>query len=86
MGKLKATVLPMVRVEEKHTSEALIACLQDTLTKFLLDEGWPACKIGGLTTDNASNMVKMGHLAPMFWAPCYKPFRSRRLGCSCSIS
>lgn len=68
-AQFKSNVLPMTQSAEKHTSDTLLCYLETTLGKFLQDDVGQI--IGGLTTDTASNMVKLGHNVKMFWAPCF---------------
>ena len=69
-GQMKASILPMVHMREKHNSDNLLIRLKETVSKFLKND-WPEDRIGGITTDTASNMVKLGEDIDMFWAPCF---------------
>jgi hypothetical protein len=68
-GKLDQVLLPMIQMPEAHTAANINDRFKSALAEFI-DVERVRLRIGGVTTDGASNMVAFGALSSMQWNYC----------------
>ena len=67
-GTINEALLPLQFVDERHTAQTYATKFKNTLQQFLVDGDVP--QIGGVTTDNASNMLLFAEHTEIAHATC----------------
>jgi hypothetical protein len=69
-GTMDHALLPVIRMKEAHTASNMNVQFRSELSKFLsVDEN--ELRMGGITTDNATNMEAFGNLCDFTWVSCF---------------